>query len=61
MCAAVSTYAHACAAKGVILQGWMDSDPCGENFMCLSVYMYGMRCKCECEYYIINMHDFDFA
>ncbi len=31
MCAAVSNYAHACAARGVILQGWMDSDPCGEN------------------------------
>ncbi|XP_048013922.1 mucin-2-like isoform X2 [Megalobrama amblycephala] len=28
MCAAVSTYAHACAAKGVVLKGWMDSDPC---------------------------------
>ncbi|XP_058622662.1 mucin-2 isoform X2 [Onychostoma macrolepis] len=28
MCAAVSNYAHACAARAVILQGWMDSDPC---------------------------------
>ncbi|XP_051740976.1 mucin-2 [Ctenopharyngodon idella] len=28
MCAAMSTYAHACAAKGVVLKGWMDSDPC---------------------------------
>uniref|UniRef100_A0A9J7XSW5 Uncharacterized protein n=1 Tax=Cyprinus carpio carpio TaxID=630221 RepID=A0A9J7XSW5_CYPCA len=27
MCAAVSNYAHACAARGIILQGWMDSDP----------------------------------
>ncbi len=33
MCAAVSNYAHACAARGVILQGWMNSDPCGENFI----------------------------
>ncbi|XP_051548147.1 mucin-2-like [Myxocyprinus asiaticus] len=28
MCASLSTYAHACAARGVILKGWMDSDPC---------------------------------
>ncbi|XP_056596653.1 mucin-2-like [Triplophysa dalaica] len=28
MCAALSSYAHACAARGVVIQGWMDSYPC---------------------------------
>ncbi|XP_056307305.1 mucin-2-like, partial [Danio aesculapii] len=34
MCAALSTYAHACAARGIILQGWMDAEPCGEKTKC---------------------------
>uniref|UniRef100_A0A8C1GCX6 VWFD domain-containing protein n=1 Tax=Cyprinus carpio TaxID=7962 RepID=A0A8C1GCX6_CYPCA len=44
MCAAVSNYAHACAARGIILQGWMDSDPC-ENMK----YSYGVSsCGSTC-------------
>ncbi|XP_057185195.1 mucin-5B-like [Triplophysa rosa] len=31
MCAALSSYAHACAARGVVIQGWMDSYPCESN------------------------------
>lgn len=25
MCAALSSYAHACAAKGIVLKGWRDN------------------------------------
>ncbi|ROL54622.1 Mucin-5B [Anabarilius grahami] len=44
MCAAVSTYAHACAAKGVVLKGWMDSDPCDMISKCPGnmKYSYGV-------------------
>ncbi|XP_048013929.1 mucin-5B-like [Megalobrama amblycephala] len=34
MCAALSTYAHACAAKGVVLKGWMDPDICENELKC---------------------------
>ncbi|XP_067236748.1 mucin-2 [Chanodichthys erythropterus] len=34
MCAALSTYAHACAAKGVVLKGWMDREVCGYELKC---------------------------
>uniref|UniRef100_A0A672NWX5 Mucin 5.1, oligomeric mucus/gel-forming n=1 Tax=Sinocyclocheilus grahami TaxID=75366 RepID=A0A672NWX5_SINGR len=50
MCAAVSNYAHACAVRGVILQGWMDSDPymiskCSGNMK----YSYGVTsCGSTC-------------
>ncbi|RXN22579.1 mucin-2-like isoform X5 [Labeo rohita] len=42
MCAAVSNYAHACAARGIILQGWMDSEPCGSECSENMKYSYGM-------------------
>ncbi|RXN23825.1 mucin-2-like protein [Labeo rohita] len=31
MCAAISNYAHACAARGIILQGWMDPENCDQT------------------------------
>ncbi|XP_058622663.1 mucin-2-like isoform X1 [Onychostoma macrolepis] len=51
MCAAVSNYAHACAARGVILQGWMDSDPCDTISKCTGnkKYSYGVTsCGSTC-------------
>ncbi|XP_016322212.1 mucin-2-like [Sinocyclocheilus anshuiensis] len=49
MCAAVSNYAHACAARGVILQGWMDSDPCDMISKCSGnmKYSYGVTSCCS--------------
>ncbi|XP_039521923.1 mucin-2 isoform X5 [Pimephales promelas] len=58
MCAAVSTYAHACAAKGVILQGWMDSDPCDTILKCPEnmKYAYGVTsCGSSCR--SLSVHD----
>ncbi|XP_051545118.1 mucin-2-like [Myxocyprinus asiaticus] len=40
MCAALSTYAHACAARGIILQGWMDSEPCDTISKCTDNMKY---------------------
>ncbi|XP_051545276.1 mucin-2-like [Myxocyprinus asiaticus] len=40
MCAALSTYAHACAARGVIIQGWMDSYPCDTISKCSNNMKY---------------------
>nr|XP_055049039.1 mucin-5AC [Misgurnus anguillicaudatus] len=34
MCAALSAYAHACAERGIILHGWVDSYPCDKVFEC---------------------------
>ncbi|XP_016322217.1 mucin-2-like isoform X5 [Sinocyclocheilus anshuiensis] len=49
MCAAVSNYAHACAARGVILQGWMDSDPCASECLENMKYSYGVSsCGSTC-------------
>ncbi|XP_042608509.1 mucin-2-like [Cyprinus carpio] len=51
MCAAVSNYAHACAARGIILQGWMDSDPCDMISKCSGNmrYSYGVTsCGSTC-------------
>nr|XP_021326445.1 mucin-2-like isoform X1 [Danio rerio] len=51
MCAALSTYAHACAARGIILQGWMDAEPCGEKTNCPDnmKYSYGVTsCDSTC-------------
>ncbi|XP_016122936.1 mucin-2 [Sinocyclocheilus grahami] len=51
MCAAVSNYAHACAVRGVILQGWMDSDPCDMISKCSGnmKYSYGVTsCGSTC-------------
>nr|XP_021326285.1 mucin-2-like isoform X1 [Danio rerio] len=42
MCAALSTYAHACAARGIILQGWMDAEPCETNCPDNMKYSYGV-------------------
>ncbi|XDV53263.1 hypothetical protein PO909_021818 [Leuciscus waleckii] len=58
MCAAVSTYAHACAAKGVILQGWMDSEPCDTILKCPEnmKYSYGVTsCGSTCR--SLSVHD----
>ncbi|KAG1928905.1 mucin-2-like [Pimephales promelas] len=56
MCAAVSTYAHACAAKGVILQGWMDSDPCETECPGNMKYSYGVTsCGSSCR--SLSVHD----
>ncbi|KAK9952099.1 hypothetical protein ABG768_017957, partial [Culter alburnus] len=49
MCAALSTYAHACAAKGVVLKGWMDSDPCVIKCPDNMKYSYGVTsCGSTC-------------
>ncbi|KAL1247257.1 hypothetical protein QQF64_022633, partial [Cirrhinus molitorella] len=51
MCAAVSNYAHACAARGIIFQDWMDSEPyaiwkCPGNMK----YSYGVTsCGSTCQ------------
>ncbi|XP_056095226.1 mucin-2-like [Rhinichthys klamathensis goyatoka] len=56
MCAAVSTYAHACAAKGIILQGWMDSDPCVTECPGNMKYSYGVTsCGSTCR--SLSVHD----
>ncbi|XP_043083626.1 mucin-2 [Puntigrus tetrazona] len=51
MCAAVSNYAHACAARGIILQDWMDSEPCDIISKCSGnmKYSYGVTsCGSTC-------------
>ncbi|XP_043084733.1 mucin-2 [Puntigrus tetrazona] len=49
MCAAVSNYAHACAARGIIIQGWMDSEPCVTKCSGNMKYSYGMSsCDSTC-------------
>ncbi|XP_059391924.1 mucin-5B-like [Carassius carassius] len=51
MCAAVSNYAHVCAARGIILQGWMDSEPCDMISECSGnmKYSYGVTsCGSTC-------------
>ncbi|XP_073687675.1 uncharacterized protein [Garra rufa] len=51
MCAAVSNYAHACAARGIILQDWMDSEPCDAIWECPGnmKYSYGVTsCGSTC-------------
>ncbi|XP_051548146.1 mucin-2-like [Myxocyprinus asiaticus] len=40
MCASLSTYAHACAARGVVLQNWMASDPCNTVSECSNNMKY---------------------
>ncbi|XDV53251.1 hypothetical protein PO909_021807 [Leuciscus waleckii] len=58
MCAAVSNYAHACAAKGVILKGWMDSEPCDMISECPGnmKYSYGVTsCGSTCR--SLSVHD----
>ncbi|KAB5559480.1 hypothetical protein PHYPO_G00029630 [Pangasianodon hypophthalmus] len=50
MCAALSSYAHACAAKGIILNGWRDA-ACKNYTVCPSslVYSYEMTsCQRTC-------------
>ncbi|MCJ8738057.1 hypothetical protein PDJAM_G00031110 [Pangasius djambal] len=50
MCAALSSYAHACAAKGIILSGWRDA-ACKKYMVCPSslVYSYEMTsCQRTC-------------
>ncbi|KAL1247267.1 hypothetical protein QQF64_022643 [Cirrhinus molitorella] len=42
MCAAVSNYAHVCAARGIIFQDWMDSDPCASECSENMKYSYGL-------------------
>ncbi|XP_052453243.1 mucin-2-like [Carassius gibelio] len=51
MCAAVSNYAHVCAARGIILHGWMDSEPCDMISECSGnmKYSYGVTsCSSTC-------------
>ncbi|KAG1928906.1 mucin-2-like [Pimephales promelas] len=58
MCAALSTYAHACAAKGVILQGWMDSDPCDTILKCPENMKYSYSVKsCGSTCRSLSVHD----
>ncbi|KAL1247256.1 hypothetical protein QQF64_022632 [Cirrhinus molitorella] len=60
MCAAVSNYAHACASRGIILQGWMDSDPCGTVTECPGnmKYSYGVTsCGSTCR--LLSIHDYN--
>ncbi|XP_056095225.1 mucin-2-like [Rhinichthys klamathensis goyatoka] len=58
MCAAVSTYAHACAAKGVILQGWMDSEPCDMISKCPENMKYSYSVKsCGSTCRSLSVHD----
>ncbi|XP_057185196.1 mucin-2-like [Triplophysa rosa] len=40
MCAALSSYAHACAARGVVLQSWLDSYPCDKVSECSNNMKY---------------------
>ncbi|XP_051975188.1 mucin-2-like [Xyrauchen texanus] len=40
MCASLSTYAHACAARGIILQDWMDSEHCDTISECSNNMKY---------------------
>ncbi|XP_050954952.1 LOW QUALITY PROTEIN: mucin-5B-like [Labeo rohita] len=42
MCAAISNYAHACAARGIILQGWMDPENCVTKCLGNMKYSYGV-------------------
>ncbi|XP_066504073.1 mucin-5B-like [Hoplias malabaricus] len=53
MCAALSSYAHACAAKGIILQGWRN-EVCSRYSWCPSTMVYSydvenstMSCRCH--------------
>ncbi|XP_056596652.1 mucin-2-like [Triplophysa dalaica] len=49
MCAALSSYAHACAARGIILQGWLDSYPCVSECSNNMKYSYSVtRCDNTC-------------
>ncbi|XP_077066319.1 uncharacterized protein LOC143720620 [Siphateles boraxobius] len=58
MCAAVSTYAHACAAKGVILLGWMDSEPCDMISKCPENMKYSYSVKsCGSTCRSLSVHD----
>ncbi|KAF4094913.1 hypothetical protein G5714_023991 [Onychostoma macrolepis] len=60
MCAAVSNYAHACAARGVILQGWMDSDPCDSVTECSGnmKYSYGVTsCGSTCRFLSVHAYN----
>ncbi|XP_077066438.1 mucin-5AC-like [Siphateles boraxobius] len=58
MCAAVSNYAHTCAAKGVIPQGWMDSEPCDMISKCPENMKYSYRVKsCGSTCRSLSVHD----
>ncbi|KAA0724596.1 Mucin-5B [Triplophysa tibetana] len=51
MCAALSSYAHACAMRGIILQSWLDSYPCDKVSECSNnmKYSYSVtRCDNTC-------------
>ncbi|TSM20287.1 Mucin-5B [Bagarius yarrelli] len=52
MCAALSSYAHSCAAKGIVLSGWRDAT-CGNYTLCPSslVFSYEMTsCERTCRF-----------
>ncbi|XP_053369527.1 mucin-5B-like [Clarias gariepinus] len=52
MCAALSSYAHACAAKGIVLKGWRDN-ACSNHKVCPSTLVYSdhmTSCQRTCRF-----------